>query len=237
MSQLSKVLKDRFEDTKTLINSRFRIDSFLAQQGIHVESNRQIKCPFHDDSTPSFSVDTEANVWKCFGCPDGGHFVDIWIKYNNRYNNTNYNAYTAVEKLLSHSPELQSELGFSSIMQTEEQQFDLFKTDSEADAGAYLAGANATSFFDQKLTRPSTIQRVSTDSMHGVLQQLSKAPIKTVLTFIADCEKGFTEQQLISKYLKAQNDIDSFIYNMTHNSEETQDNSECYTAFMEALNL
>lgn len=236
MSQLSKVLRDRFEDAKTLINTRFRIDSFLGQQGIHVENNRQIRCPFHDDSTPSFSVDTESNIWKCFGCPDGGHFLDIWIKYNNRYNSTNYSIFTATEQLLSQSPELQAELGFSSIFQNVEQQFDLFS--SESTEGQTAQPAMSTSFFDQKLARPSMIQKVPTDSMHSVLQKLHTAGIDAVLSFIADCERGFTEQQLISKYYRNQGDIDSYIYKLTNSNKETEqvDNNECYTAFMEALN-
>ncbi len=30
------------------------------------------RCPFHDDSTPSFTIDTEAKVFNCFGCAEGG---------------------------------------------------------------------------------------------------------------------------------------------------------------------
>lgn len=236
MSQLSKVLKDRFDDAKILLNSRFRIDSFLEQQGIHVENNRQIRCPFHDDSTPSFSVDTEANIWKCFGCPDGGHFLDIWIKYNNRYNNTNYSIFTATEQLLSQSPELQAELGFSSIFQNVEQQFDLFASDSNEVQTEQPA--MPTSFFDQKLARPTVIQKVSTDSMHSVLQKLHTADMNVILSFIADCERGFTEPQLISKYYRNQGDIDSYIYKITNTNKETEqaDTNECYAAFVEALN-
>lgn len=232
MSQLSKILKNRFDDAKTLINSQFRINSFLEDKGIHVENGRQIRCPFHDDSTPSFSVDTESNVWKCFGCPDGGHYVDIWIKYNNRYENTNYNVYTAVERILSKSPELQAELGFSSIFQTEEQQFDLFKP-TEADKE--LEPILDTSFFDKKLARQTRIEPVQINSMKKLMDKLHKADINEVLSFIADCERGFTEQQLLSKYYKKQNDVDTFIYNLTNNNDA--DEMENFTAaFMEALN-
>ncbi|MFL5760631.1 MAG: CHC2 zinc finger domain-containing protein [Thermomicrobiales bacterium] len=30
------------------------------------------KCPFHDDGTPSLSIDAEKGLWCCFGCGRGG---------------------------------------------------------------------------------------------------------------------------------------------------------------------
>jgi hypothetical protein len=30
------------------------------------------RCPFHEDRTPSFHVDPERRVWRCFGCGAGG---------------------------------------------------------------------------------------------------------------------------------------------------------------------
>jgi len=35
------------------------------------------KCPFHDDSTPSLSIDPVKNVWHCFGCDKGGSVIDF----------------------------------------------------------------------------------------------------------------------------------------------------------------
>ena len=29
-------------------------------------------CPFHQEKTPSFSINPELNLWKCFGCDKGG---------------------------------------------------------------------------------------------------------------------------------------------------------------------
>lgn len=39
-------------------------------------------CPFHDDKTPSLSIDTEKGVWYCHGCQVGGDaFTYVELRY------------------------------------------------------------------------------------------------------------------------------------------------------------
>jgi len=55
----------------------------LAKYGISTEkAGRQYKacCPFHEDDTPSLSVDPVKNVWHCFGCDAGGSVIDFVMK-------------------------------------------------------------------------------------------------------------------------------------------------------------
>lgn len=40
-------------------------------------------CPFHQENSPSFSVDTEKNVFYCFGCQEGGDVFNYYQKLNN----------------------------------------------------------------------------------------------------------------------------------------------------------
>ena len=57
-----------------------RILDVLEKYGIRtVKAGKQFKacCPFHDDSTPSLSVDPAKNVWHCFGCDKGGSVIDF----------------------------------------------------------------------------------------------------------------------------------------------------------------
>lgn len=52
----------------------------LAHYGLTPEGQgEQIKlhCPFHDDGTPSCSVNTERNIFKCFGCNASGNVLEF----------------------------------------------------------------------------------------------------------------------------------------------------------------
>lgn len=39
-------------------------------------------CPFHNESGPSFYVDTATNTWRCFGCHSGGNVISFYRKLN-----------------------------------------------------------------------------------------------------------------------------------------------------------
>mgnify|MGYP002625415513 CR=1 FL=1 len=41
-------------------------------------------CPFHKEKTPSFSVNPEKGIFKCFGCGEGGDAISFIMKTQNR---------------------------------------------------------------------------------------------------------------------------------------------------------
>ncbi len=46
-------------------------------------SNYMCCCPFHGEKTPSFSVNRSRQIYKCFGCGEGGNVLTFVMKYEN----------------------------------------------------------------------------------------------------------------------------------------------------------
>lgn len=46
-------------------------------------SNYMCCCPFHGEKTPSFSVNRTRQIYKCFGCGEGGNVITFVMKYEN----------------------------------------------------------------------------------------------------------------------------------------------------------
>jgi len=60
------------------------IEAVLASRGFLLQGNgseRKCKCPFHEDGTPSFSVNVDKQAWKCMAGCGGGGVIDLLAKF------------------------------------------------------------------------------------------------------------------------------------------------------------
>ena len=84
---------------QNIIDEVFNID-IVEFIGKHVQLTKKGvnytgKCPFHDEKTASFSVSSAKQIYKCFGCGQGGNLVQFYMKY------TGVDFPTAVRKIAS----------------------------------------------------------------------------------------------------------------------------------------
>ncbi len=78
---LSKARPQKIPDIHTA--KQAKCSEILTTYGIKLSRNTCI-CPFHKETTPSFSVKESANTWKCFGaCSTSGDSIDLFMKLYN----------------------------------------------------------------------------------------------------------------------------------------------------------
>jgi putative DNA primase/helicase len=77
----SRITRELIDDIK----SRADLAELMQTRGVELKTrgNRaQGRCPFHDDKTPSLSVDTARGLWHCFGCHAGGDAVQFVMQFD-----------------------------------------------------------------------------------------------------------------------------------------------------------
>ena len=70
-------------DAEKLIDA-IPLDSFI-ERYVKLKrkgSNYWGLCPFHGENTPSFCVSPEKQIFKCFGCQEGGNVISFVMKYD-----------------------------------------------------------------------------------------------------------------------------------------------------------
>ena len=59
------------------IKSRLSIGSVLERYHLEPDKHHQMLCPFHEESTPSFTVYPKTNTFHCFGCGVSGDTIEF----------------------------------------------------------------------------------------------------------------------------------------------------------------
>jgi len=72
-------------DVVSEIKNRLDIVDVISEHVVLKKSGRNFWgcCPFHSEKTPSFSVNPEKGIFKCFGCGVGGDAISFLMKVNN----------------------------------------------------------------------------------------------------------------------------------------------------------
>lgn len=93
-------------------------------------------CPFHQEKTPSFVVNPNKNIFKCFGCGKGGDAINFIMEHEKF-------SYPEALKFLANKYQIEIE---ESYTQTEENKAEQAQVDS-----LYIALNFATKYFQQQL--------------------------------------------------------------------------------------
>ena len=65
------------------IKSAVTVKDIIERYHQKANRNNKVCCPFHHEKTPSLSIDTKENMWKCFGCGVGGDGIRFLAKFQN----------------------------------------------------------------------------------------------------------------------------------------------------------
>ena len=159
-------------------------------------------CPFHREKTPSFSVSMDKQIFKCFGCSEGGNVISFIMKLEN------LDFWDSVEFLAerAHIDLSRYEVRTFSSKKAEEKQNQkeiLFNINKEA--GLYyhnnlmqiLESHNKNEVFEYVKKRQFDI---STIKRFGIGYANGNTPLYDYLL-----DKGFTKEQILSAGILLQN--------------------------------
>ena len=70
-----------FEEVKSRVSMKDVLTHYQLMQGTVEKPSKQgielrLRCPFHDDKTPSLSINAETGKFHCFGCHAKGGDID-----------------------------------------------------------------------------------------------------------------------------------------------------------------
>ncbi|MCG3140708.1 MAG: DNA primase [Anaerolineae bacterium] len=77
----SRITRELIDDIKTRVD----LAEMMQARGVELKTRgnkAQGRCPFHDDKTPSLTLDTARGLWHCFGCHAGGDAIQFVMQFD-----------------------------------------------------------------------------------------------------------------------------------------------------------
>lgn len=86
MSQMNQQNHTHQQDILSEVKDRLDIIDIISEHVVLKKAGRNYwgNCPFHKEKTPSFSVNPDKNIFKCFGCGASGDAISFLMKINNQ---------------------------------------------------------------------------------------------------------------------------------------------------------
>ena len=78
-------MAETLQELITQIKDKLDIVDVVSEQVVLKKSGQHYwgLCPFHKEKTPSFSVNPQLGIYKCFGCGEGGDALSFIMKTKN----------------------------------------------------------------------------------------------------------------------------------------------------------
>ena len=106
-------------------------DDLLKEGKVEVGYNQiKIPCPFppHVDYDPSLVVNTETNLYNCYGCEEGGNLITFISHYETKVLNHKIGYVNLVETFLKNDKRLRLSVGFDSVFIAQEVTIDTIQS-------------------------------------------------------------------------------------------------------------
>lgn len=183
--------KESFDKVKMYImedQGRYSFESFLKEKNLLEDSKHKgdsivIKCPFHEDESPSCGIALDKKIYNCFSCGRGGNYLGFIKEYKSVVEGHTLALPTLVDNILKSDRIMQGVLGLQTI----------FKTD------------NIISTMDNFTVRKPNIKRGNSEPKSFIEYAINlknrHAPDKEIMEFISNIQSGLSISDII-KYSK-----------------------------------
>lgn len=99
---------------------KFAEENDLLEGAVYRGDNVVVSCPFHEDISPSCSLNDELHAYHCFSCGRHGSFPAFVAEYRNQVLGIKTGVVQVLNDFLREDAQMQSFLGFSSVLRHEE---------------------------------------------------------------------------------------------------------------------
>ena len=108
-----------FDDLLNKMNENESIIEFMNEKGLDTTNHRNsfYKCIFHDDKTPSLSINEKKGMFHCFSCGRGGKYFDFIYNYEKVVLKRKSSRKKFMEELITRDRRIRVKYGVKSLQQ------------------------------------------------------------------------------------------------------------------------